>query len=134
VQLLSAAASRTVGYLQEKYGKVIPDLERDARVANMAVNGLQDFLATFKDNPGRRLISLYVGCLLGLLIAGAFRLDILKAALGVAEVRHPTMDMVLTGFVVGLGSNPTHEVIRAIQEFKKGQKGQNVATPDLPDN
>jgi hypothetical protein len=34
--------------------------------------------------------------------------------------------IVFTGIVMGLGSNPTHEVIRALQEFKKNLKIQNA--------
>jgi hypothetical protein len=34
--------------------------------------------------------------------------------------------------MIGLGSGPTHEVIRAIQEYKKNRKGENTAKPDLP--
>jgi hypothetical protein len=39
----------------------------------------------------------------------------------------------MTGVLVGLGSNPTHEVIRALQEYKKAKKGENIEKPKLPD-
>jgi hypothetical protein len=133
-QLLAAAAGQNVNYLTKKYaGKVAGlNLEEAAAVANEAIGGLQTFAASFKDNPGRRLISLYAGAILGLGVAGVFGLDLFSAALQ-ADASHPRLNVVLTGVVIGLGSSPTHEVIRVVQEFKKSRKGENIAKPDLPD-
>jgi hypothetical protein len=131
VQLLAAAASQNVSFLTEKYGDILGDLKDAATVANSAIDGLQNFLASFKDNPGRRLISIYIGAILGLIVAGLFSLDVFKAA-GVDTTAHATTSIVLTGIVIGLGSNPTHEVIRVIQEFKENRKGENTKKPDLP--
>jgi len=135
LQLLAATASQNVSYLSALYGDTIPELQRAGRAADAAINGLQDFVATFKDNPGRRLVSLYLGVLIGLLVAGGLGLDLVTASLD----KTPSADGVVTAFyiiatgvVIGLGSNPTHEVIRAIQEYKKGRKGENVLTPDQP--
>jgi|SRR6185369_16195047 len=131
VQLLTAAASQNVAVLKEKFGDLLDDADRATKVANTAIGGLQDFLATFKDNPGRRLISIYLGAILGLVVAGFFGLDVFAAASGSVSAC-PRLMVLLTGVIIGLGSNPTHEVIRAIQEFKKGQKGENTSKPDLP--
>ena len=133
VQLLTAAAAQNVAVLQEKFGDLLTDADRATKVAKTAIGGLQDFLATFKDNPGRRLISIYLGTMLGLPVAGFFGLDLFAAASGTASA-HGRWSVLLTGVIIGLGSNPTHEVIRAIQEFKKGQKGENISQPDLPSN
>ena len=139
VQLLTAAASQNVAFLQEKFADLLTDADRASKVANTAIGGLQDFLATFKDNPGRRLISIYLGAILGLLVAGFFGLDVFAAATkSVTTVATgsvstcPRFMVLLTGVIIGLGSNPTHEVIRAVQEFKKGQKGENTSKPELP--
>jgi hypothetical protein len=88
---------------------------------------LADVVATFKDNPGRRLISIYVGAVFGLLVSGMLSLDLFAAALQrptatIGPSWLPHLGIVLTGLVMGLGSNPTHEVIRAVQEFKKSLK------------
>jgi hypothetical protein len=131
VQLLTAAASQNVAVLQEKFGDFLDDADRVKTVANTAINGVQDFLSSFKDNPGRRLISIYFGAILGVIVAGLFGLDLFGAASGDAAV-HGRWSVLLTGVIIGLGSNPTHEVIRAIQEFKKTQKGGNISQPDLP--
>lgn len=131
VQLLTAAASQNVAFLKEKFGDLLTDADRATKVANTAIGGLQDFLASFKDNPGRRLISIYFGVILGLIVAGLFGLDVFAAASN-SSSKNPEWMVLLTGVIIGLGSNPTHEVIRAIQEFKKGQKGGNISQPDLP--
>jgi hypothetical protein len=131
VQLLTAAASQNVAVLKVKFGDLLSNADRATKVANTAIGGLQDFLVTFKDNPGRRLISIYLGAILGLFVAGFFGLDVFAAASG-SPSKCPGLMVLLTGVIIGLGSNPTHEVIRAIQEFKKGQKGENTSKPDLP--
>jgi hypothetical protein len=133
VQLLTAAAAQSVSYLQKKYNHLFPKLDRDAAVANTVINGLQDFLATFKDNPGRRLISIFLGAEMGLALAVILGLDVFTALLNQPLISAGT-SVILTGILIGLGSNPTHEVIRAIQEYKKSRKGENTAKPDLPTN
>src|SRR5207244_2208268 len=107
-------------------------------VAGVAVSGLTDFVATFKDNPGRRLYSVLLGVVIGVLVAAVFGLDLFAAiqsapvAAGAPAVKSgslfdplPSLGIAVTGLVMGLGSNPTHEVIRAIQEFKKAKKAEN---------
>lgn len=138
-QLLAAAAARDASYLQAKYGGLLPQLKAAEDTAKHAINGLQDFLATFKDNPARRLISLFAGVNLGLGIAGLFRLDMFAALLGAeylstlpAWVTDTHGTTIATGIIIGFGSNPTHEVIRALQEFKERHKGINASQPDLP--
>lgn len=131
IQLLTAAASQHVSYLEQKY---IPNLTKTIGVANIAIDGLQNFISSFKDNPGRRLISIYLGASLGVIIAGVFGLDVFQATLEIdpQNIKYPALHIIGTGFLMGLGSSPTHEVIRAIQEYKKNRKGENIAKPDLP--
>jgi hypothetical protein len=100
VQLLAAAASQNVKYLTEKYGDDLVELKDAATVAYSAIDGLQDFLATFKDNPGRRLISIYMGSIMGLILAGIFGLDVVQATLG--SVPYEKLSIILTGFIIGL--------------------------------
>jgi len=135
MQLIAAAASQNVAYLHQKYHRVAPQLNQALDTAHAAINGLQDFLATFKDNPGRRLISLFLGAVLGLIIAGIFNLDVFQAVLETPETSESLMldlRVIFTGLTIGLGSNPTHEVIKAIQLYKESRKGENVARPNLP--
>jgi hypothetical protein len=199
-QMLATLAAKNLAYVQGRY----PDAKAVTASASTAIDGLQDFVASFKDNPGRRMISLYLGAMLGLAVAGAFGLDVFEAAMQAplppaattaatqpnaasaptapaattaATQPNPASDttvpaagqpprvnpqaallvqavahrdtagigtrtnrpnrgkrwqIILTGLIMGLGSSPTHEVIRAIQEYKKSRKGVNVSKPDQP--
>jgi hypothetical protein len=121
-RLLEAAASRYVTSFSEKY----EDVQQMAGEAEDAFSGLQEFLATFKDNPGRRLISLFLGGLLGIGVAGLFGLDLFRAVLGTqAEGIMVELQVIATGMIIGLGAGPTHEVVRLLQEYKEKQKGLN---------
>ncbi|MBV9581434.1 MAG: hypothetical protein JO057_22890 [Chloroflexi bacterium] len=104
-----------------------PDLGQhlDSRIdlATSLTNDVNSFLTTFQDNPPRRMISLVVGCLLGYAIALVLRLDMFLAlgvplTLGTGSVVW-SAGVPLTGLVMGLGSNPTHELIQAIQQYKQ---------------
>ncbi|HEY6186073.1 MAG TPA: hypothetical protein VIW80_00235 [Pyrinomonadaceae bacterium] len=129
VNLIAATAFQGISYLEKKY----PDYVTTANLANQAITGVSDFVATFKDNPGRRLISIYLGSLLGLIVAGTVGLDLFKAT-GLTLKSLPSLpftSVALTGLLMGLGSNPTHEVIRAIQEYKKSRKADNDPAPSI---
>jgi hypothetical protein len=123
-QLIAAAALQGVNFLQTKY----QGIKKDAAVASTAISGLSNFVGAFQDNPGRRLISIYLGALLGLIGAGVCGLDMFRAALGAPLPGPQHLGVVLTGIAIGLGSNPTHEVIKVLLEFKQGQKASN-STP-----
>jgi hypothetical protein len=119
-----------------------PGVQAKLGVAEQTIDGLLDFVAAFKENPARRLISLYVGMLLGLIVASVLRMDLFCAAgeatacaaqglklalpgLGPDSEILRYWPVALTGLLIGLGSNPTHEVIKYIQESKKSQKALN---------
>jgi len=130
VQLIAAQAFQNVNYLVKKY----PDIYTTASAVSQAVIGITDFMATFKDNPGRRLISIYAGMLIGLLVAGIAGLDVFQATLGSSPSTGlhgflPFLGVALTGVVIGLGASPTHEVIRTLQEMKSGRKLDNTPMP-----
>jgi hypothetical protein len=136
VNMIAASAFQSISLLEKKYPQVV----RNAEVAHQAIVGVSDFVATFKDNPGRRLISILLGMILGLLVAGVVRVDVFLAASGSAPgaVSQTTLfgttvgvywAVAFTGLLMGLGSNPTHEVIRAIQEYKKTRKSDNDPAP-----
>lgn len=110
-------------------------------VAGQAVDSVGSFIATFKDNPGKRLLSLELGALAGLAIAGMLGVDLFKAVLSPDSktdiafnwptsidgiwnwiVTAPFFGVAATGLLLGLGSNPTHEVIGALQQYKIDKK------------
>jgi hypothetical protein len=83
---------------------------------------------SFSDNPARRVASILIGGGLGIIVSGFVGLNIFSAVLGSqAGALAAGIGVVLTGFIVGLGSSPTHEVIKALQNYKQS-KGTMVST------
>jgi hypothetical protein len=102
--------------LHEKLGK-------DVDLAKEMTDDVYAFTSSFKDNPARRIMSIVVGCIAGFVVAVALRLDMF-AALGIQQVTVSPLaawglGVPLTGLIMGLGSNPTHEIIQAIQQYKQ---------------
>jgi hypothetical protein len=128
VQLIVGSASQSVDYFSQKY----PEMKEAAELAKLGINGVSNFIGTFKDNPGRRLISLFAGSILGLVIAAVIGLDIFPAVFETGNsvqqsaLLLPHTGVALTGLLMGLGANPTHEAIRLLQEIKKMRKAQNI--------
>jgi hypothetical protein len=128
LQLVAATVDRSLSFLESKY----PDLERAMLIAGRSIDIAADFVATFKDNPGRRLISIGAGAILGLIAAWALGLDAFQAAYQappeqVEAGASPEWQwgIALTGLLMGLGSTPTHEVIKLVQEVKESRKAEN---------
>jgi hypothetical protein len=107
----------------ENLAKNFPDLQTIADTTSKAVNATTDFFDTFKDNPIRRLVSIYIGVILGLGVASLTGLDVIKATLNYSIPGA----VALTGVLFGLGSNPTHEVIQLLSEIKLGRQAENAA-------
>jgi hypothetical protein len=133
VKLIADSASRSVEYFSKKY----PEIRDAAELASFGIKGVNDFVETFKDNPGRRLISLFAGSIAGLVIAGVIGLDVFQAVLQTPAAAQtvsaeqstwlPSAGVAITGLLIGLGANPTHEAIRLLQELKKLRTSQNIA-------
>ncbi len=126
VKLIVNSASRSVDYFSQKY----PEIKEAATLARFGIEGVTDFVETFRDNPGRRLISLFAGSLIGLATAGVIGLDIFEAVLGTSisltqGFYLPHVGVAFTGLLMGLGASPTHEAIRLLQEMKKLRSAQN---------
>ncbi len=126
---VASAASQLISTLQKQY----PTLETLATFANESISGFANFIVTPVDNLGRRFISLFSGVFLGLLLTGVLRLDLVSAIFQSSTGGFPFnlkfyWGVAFTGVVIGLGSNPTHEVIRVLQEFKTNLKMQNAPT------
>jgi hypothetical protein len=127
VQLITASALRSVDYFSLKY----PEIKEVAGLARFGIQGITNFVETFKDNPGRRLISLFAGALVGMIIAGSMGLDVFQAALQTTDSTQtsnllPNVGIAFTGLLMGFGANPTHEAIRLLQEIKKSRKAENL--------
>ncbi|MDQ5825487.1 MAG: hypothetical protein M3441_14940, partial [Chloroflexota bacterium] len=86
------------------------------------------------DNPARKIIGIFIGAAIGIVIAALFGLDIFWSILGSETVftfgdapRALTLHVgvALSGIIIGLGADPTHQVIRLLEEKKKDLKGRN---------
>jgi uncharacterized protein YacL len=126
-QMFAAQASAAVVGLQKLY----PQLEDSANKAHTALAEINEFVLTFKDNPARRLLSLYVGMVVGLIVAVILGLDMIQATIGdpfpgkrvnLLTELVPNLGTAITGIVVGLGANPTHELIKTLQTTKERRK------------
>ncbi len=125
--LTVAAANQFIDEFQRAYAEKAPELARAIDAAKATASGVQDFVASFKDNPGRRLVSIFLGSIIGVVVAGFLGLDLFQAAM--EDASSSTGQVILTGLLIGLGATPTHEVIRAVQEYKKSRKVVSVALP-----
>lgn len=110
--------------------KAYPDLLQTANITNQAVQGVVDFVNSYNENPGRRLISIYLGMLLGLGITWLMGLDVFQAVLNTsipaANTVSPHWGIALTGILMGLGASPTHEVIQILNEIKNNKYAENL--------
>jgi hypothetical protein len=118
LQLDGALALQGIDYLS----KLDDRLGGTAKSATDGMNAALNFLVSFKNNPARRLVSLFLGVLLGLAVTGTLGLDLVGAAAGITSSSKFHWGVMASGLAVGLGSSPTHEVIRSIQEYKNSRK------------
>jgi hypothetical protein len=103
---------------------VLPANDQEIEAISRLLGSMEQFVDSFADNPGRRLISLWLGIVLGIVVAAWLQLDLFLATLGTdASMRN----VIITGVVIGLGSNPAHEIIRAIQEVKESRKAATAS-------
>jgi hypothetical protein len=91
-----------------------------AQRVRYTANTLTNFLDTFNDNPARRLISILLGCIIGVIAAWVLGLDALQATLGTKPFQN--VGTTITGIAMGLGANPTHELIKTLQETKQRRR------------
>jgi hypothetical protein len=132
---IAAGASRAVVGLQKHY----PGLEGAATNANKVLANVNKFVQTFEDNPARRLLSLLVGMVLGLIAAGLLGLDAVQAVYGgipkgtwVKEIYSwlPGIGAAATGLAMGAGASPTHELIKTLKEAKERNKARSHVKDD----
>jgi hypothetical protein len=124
VAILTESAANSINNILNTYPDLQQHLGKDVDLAKSLTDDVNSFLNTFDDNPVRRSISLLAGCIAGYAIALTLHLDMF-AVLGVpTAIGNWSAGVPLTGLVMGLGSNPTHEVIQAIQQYKQSKQTQ----------
>ena len=134
VQLIATATFQAVNRLDAAYGKVNDEVRKAFNDASQVTSGVSDLLAGFKDNPAKKIISIILGAVVGLLVSGIVGLDLFAAAgmpLGDKASMFPYVGVMLTGLVVGLGANPTHEVVRWVSETAKSRRAANLGRPNV---
>jgi len=104
------------------------DLQKYAQTALAGLGDLSSFAASLTENPGRKTLSLMAGCLVGLGVTWVLGLDAIHAALG--SPNGTTWGMVATGLAVGLGANPTHELIGVLQNYKQNTSPSKTPAPN----
>ena len=140
VQLIATTAFQAANRLDTAYGTVMPAVRQAFNDASQVTAGISDILAGFKDNPAKKIISIFLGSSIGLAVCGVVGLDLFAAAglpLGptdkdeITKAAFPYVGVMLTGLVVGLGANPTHEVVRWVSEAAKSRRASNIARPNV---
>jgi hypothetical protein len=98
-------------------------------------------ISSFADNPARRVASIVMGASIGMVVAGAMGVNLFAATLnppdGSAELAGllaGKVGVLLTGIVIGLGSSPTHEVVKSLQAYKDARNGVEPVRTMLPAN
>jgi hypothetical protein len=161
---VQAAADAAAGVFAAS-GQAVTDAGVALGKAAAYAGSATDFVAAFRENPARRVLSLSLGTTIGLVVSGLFGLNIFVAAAaapapdpatetairsasvvpvaeGTVEPQEPSLldgvgGVLLTGLIIGLGSGPTHEVIRLIQESKRSRRqtlsiGSSMETGEVP--
>jgi len=82
----------------------------------LAEDQLSDATASDSYRNAKRAASIYLGLLLGLIVATASSLQMF-ALMGV-KVGDPRIDVIVTGLVIGSGSAPVHSLINILQSAK----------------
>ena len=135
VALLTTATTQAITRVDTLVGSTTPVVRRAFNDASQVTTGALDLLGALKENPGKKMISLLMGALLGIAAAGFVGLDLFAAA-GAPLPGNGAIQIgvVLTGLVLGLGSNPTHQVVSFVTDAagarRAAQLGQPVVQPD----
>ncbi|WP_040493261.1 hypothetical protein [Ilumatobacter nonamiensis] len=106
--------------IAKKAGVWSRDLERHLRSAGDVLTSAHEVVGAFTSNPARTTMSIALGVPMAILASGVLGLNMFAAVLGpdVPPYMAGVLGILATGVVMGLGSNPTHEVINALQRRK----------------
>jgi len=128
VSEINASLSMTLHQAQGVATEATTEAQRLLREAGDVADRASLVIASFQDNPARRVASLAIGAGLGMLVAGGVGLNVFAATLGtgaaagsLAAFLTGTLGVVVTGTVIGLGSAPTHELVKSLQTYKEAR-------------
>jgi hypothetical protein len=119
---VAASANGALSSAVTTTGAISAEVQRRLSEAQQAIDVALTVAQSFSDNPARRIASILIGGSLGMLAAALLGLNIFSAVLGTqAGYLYAGLGVILTGFVIGLGSSPTHEVVKALQNYKEAR-------------
>ena len=121
-QLFASGVEQKLRDLQKNYPLDNNKIDTILKTIKGGTKDFEDFVNSFKDNPGRKLVSLYIGTLLGLALAWVLGIDLLATVLKAGQNHSVALGIIIAGVVMGLGSSPAHEIIQGIQDWRKSQK------------
>lgn len=115
-------------------GEATATAQAALRTATDSADRAAAIISSFQDNPARRVASLLLGASLGVLVAGGVGLNLFAATLigqdgstsQLPVALAGAIGVILTGVVIGLGSAPTHEVVKSLQAYREAR------TPSVP--
>jgi hypothetical protein len=130
VASVSGAASTVTSELRSAL-KMVGSGGGDAQtlldVAEIKLGSAIDVIGSFQDNPFRRLTSLMLGAAAGTLVTSFVGVNLFAAISTGGDALKGALGVVVTGMVVGLGSGPTHELVKSLQANKNS--GQLLGVP-----
>ena len=129
---VGAEAARLLGNAATAGGEMTRDAARSVDKAAEASSIATSVVASFSDNPARRLASVCLGSGAGMFIAGLMGLNLFAAILGQNTRLAGLAGVLITGVIVGLGSNPTHEIVKSLQSYKESRKPLVVGVGESP--
>lgn len=111
-------------------GTATATVQIELEKVRLAADNALGIIATFGDNPARRIGSLLVGAALGALVAGAVGINLFAAILddGSNSLLQGRLGILVTGLIVGLGTGPTHELVKSLESSKKARQQLAVGT------
>lgn len=150
---IAATATATLDEIAKDTARLADTLAVDVtRIADNlsgACNQATDIVTAFSDNPARKVLSLILGSILGIAVASLMGLNLFLAIVDDPETRPAggacedqaaacldgKAGVVVTGVIIGLGANPAHEVIRALQRRRrKGSDDESGVRSDVVDD
>lgn len=120
-QLFVAGVEQQLRNMQRNYPLDNNKVDTIIKTIKGGTTDFDQLVKSCDDNPGRKLISLYIGTLLGLAIAWVIGLDLLATVLKTGQNHSIALGIIIAGVVMGLGSSPAHEIIQGIQDWRKSQ-------------
>ena len=118
-----------------------PHARASVVAAAAVVQSADELIGRLANDPGRTVMSLLGGATIGILVAGVLGLDVIHAALAAPPPPVNTfltssdlgswlrqgpsawnLGLIASGLAIGLGSNPLHELVKAIQDYKQSTR------------